>query len=114
MKRVFDVCIALFILLVFLPFGVLIAIAIAMESRGGVFYRQERVGRNEVIFSLMKFRTMSSNADRSGLLTVGMNDARITRVGYYLRKFKLDEFPQFLNVLKGATSRGKRVCGLLQ
>jgi lipopolysaccharide/colanic/teichoic acid biosynthesis glycosyltransferase len=104
MKRCFDIVVSLIILCCFLPFGILLAIAIALESRGGVFYRQERVGKNGVKFRLWKFRTMRKNADKLGQLTVGMRDPRITRVGLFIRKVKLDEFPQFLNVLLGEMS----------
>jgi lipopolysaccharide/colanic/teichoic acid biosynthesis glycosyltransferase len=104
MKRIFDIVVSIFILLVFLPVGLLIALAIVLESRGGVFYRQERVGRNGIPFKLWKFRTMRVNADKLGKLTVGMRDPRITGAGYFIRKSKLDEFPQFLNVLVGEMS----------
>ncbi|MDR0801630.1 sugar transferase [Fluviicola sp.] len=104
MKRLFDLLVSFFILSAFLPFGILIALAIVLESKGGAFYRQERVGRNGVPFRLWKFRTMRVNADKLGKLTVGMRDPRITRVGYFIRKSKLDEFPQFLNVLTGEMS----------
>lgn len=104
MKRLFDFLVSFIILSVFLPFGILIALAIVLESKGGAFYRQERVGRNGVPFRLWKFRTMRVNADKLGKLTVGMRDPRITRVGYFIRKSKLDEFPQFLNVLTGEMS----------
>lgn len=90
--------------MVFLPFGILIGIMIAIESRGGVFYVQERIGLKGSKFGLLKFRTMKVNADKEGKLTVGNRDPRITRVGYFLRKVKLDEFPQFINVLKGDMS----------
>ncbi len=99
MKRLFDILVSLCVLIVFLPFGILIAIAILLESKGGVFYRQQRVGKQGVPFRLWKFRTMRVNADQLGKLTVGMRDPRITRVGYFIRKSKLDEFPQFINVL---------------
>jgi lipopolysaccharide/colanic/teichoic acid biosynthesis glycosyltransferase len=104
MKRLFDILFSLFILLLFLPFGLIISILILLESRGGIFYKQERIGKNGVSFKLMKFRSMRTDADKSGKLTVGMRDARITRIGYFIRKFKLDEFPQFLNVLKSEMS----------
>lgn len=104
MKRLFDLLVSLCVILLFLPFGILIAIAIVCESRGGVFYRQERIGKNGVPFRLWKFRTMRVNADKLGKLTVGMRDPRITRVGYFIRKSKLDEFPQFLNVFAGEMS----------
>lgn len=104
MKRLFDILFALVILAVFLPLGLLIAIWIFAESRGGVFYVQQRVGRYGKPFGLFKFRTMRRNADQLGKLTVGMRDPRITRNGIFLRKFKLDEFPQFLNVIRGEMS----------
>ena len=104
MKRLFDIGLSFLFLIFFLPFGILIAIIIVLESKGGVFYLQERVGLNCSKFSLYKFRTMRKDADQLGKLTVGMRDPRITKSGYYLRKFKLDEFPQFLNVLIGEMS----------
>lgn len=104
MKRIFDICVSFIVLMLFLPFGILISIAILCESKGGVFYRQQRVGKNGVPFRLWKFRTMRVNADKLGKLTVGMRDPRITRVGYFIRKSKLDEFPQFINVLLGEMS----------
>ncbi len=91
-------------LLVFLPIGFIITLWIAFESRGGVFYRQERIGKDGVPFKMLKFRSMKKHADREGTLTVGMRDPRITRSGYVIRKYKLDEFPQFINVLKGDMS----------
>ncbi len=104
MKRIFDIFFSLIILAVFFPFGLIIAVFIALESKGGIFYKQERIGKNQIPFYLFKYRTMRKDADKSGKLTVGMRDPRITRTGYYLRKFKLDEFPQFLNVLIGEMS----------
>ena len=104
MKRLFDIFVSLIILSVFLPFGILISLAIILESKGGAFYRQKRVGKNGISFRLWKFRTMRVDADKLGKLTVGMRDPRITRVGYFIRKSKLDEFPQFLNVLTGEMS----------
>ncbi len=104
MKRLFDIVVSTIILCCFFPFGILLSIAIALESRGGVFYRQERIGKNGVPFKLWKFRTMRKDSDKLGKLTVGMRDPRITRVGLFIRKVKLDEFPQFLNVLSGEMS----------
>lgn len=104
MKRLFDICVSFIVLMLFLPFGILISIAILCESKGGIFYRQQRVGKNGIPFRLWKFRTMLVNADKLGKLTVGMRDPRITRVGYFIRKSKLDEFPQFINVLSGEMS----------
>lgn len=104
MKRLFDIVVSLLILACFFPFGLLLSLAILLESRGGVFYRQERIGKNGKPFYLWKFRTMRKNADKAGKLTVGMRDPRITRIGYFIRKYKLDEFPQFINVLTGDMS----------
>jgi len=103
-KRIFDIIVSLVILLIFLPFGILIGLWIALESKGGVFYRQERIGKNGVPFYMLKLRSMNVNADKEGKLTVGMRDPRITNSGAFIRKFKLDEFPQFINVLKGEMS----------
>lgn len=104
MKRIFDIVCSLFILVLFLPVGIFIAIWICLESKDGVFYRQERIGKNGIQFRILKFRSMRKDADKSGKLTVGMRDPRITRSGYFIRKYKLDEFPQFINVLKGEMS----------
>lgn len=104
MKRIFDILCSVFILAIFLPFGLVLALLIALESRGGVFYRQERIGKNGVPFKLFKFRSMRKDADKSGKLTVGMRDARITKTGLFIRKYKLDEFPQFINVILGDMS----------
>ena len=103
-KRLFDILFSICILLVFLPVGLVISLFIVSESKGGVFYRQQRIGKNGITFGLFKFRTMRPNADAAGQLTVGMRDPRITKIGYLLRKYKLDEFPQFLNVLIGQMS----------
>ncbi len=104
LKRVFDIFFSIFALLIFLPFGLLLAFIITLESRGGVFYRQERIGQFGKPFKLLKFRSMRTGADKNGLLTVGMNDSRITKSGLFIRKYKLDEMPQFINVLMGAMS----------
>jgi lipopolysaccharide/colanic/teichoic acid biosynthesis glycosyltransferase len=104
MKRTVDICISLLILALFLPFGLLLMLFISIESAGGVFYLQERVGRNGQLFKLIKFRSMRPNADKGSQITIGNRDPRITKVGYFIRKFKLDEFPQFFNVIKGDMS----------
>lgn len=104
MKRLMDVVFSFFILIAFLPFGLIISICIALESRGGVFYRQERIGLGGKPFMLLKFRSMRPNAELQGKLTVGARDPRVTRVGAFVRRYKLDEFPQFINVLKGEMS----------
>jgi lipopolysaccharide/colanic/teichoic acid biosynthesis glycosyltransferase len=104
MKRAFDFLFSLFILVLFFPIGLVISILILFSSRGGIFYMQERIGRQGMPFKLYKFRSMRVDADRSGKLTVGMKDPRITGVGIFIRKYKLDEFPQFINVLRGEMS----------
>ncbi len=82
----------------------ILAIAIIIDSPGGAFYRQVRVGKNEKSFRIFKFRSMRSGSDKKGLLTVGNIDMRITKVGKFIRKYKLDEFAQLINVLKGDMS----------
>lgn len=104
MKRVFDLVASFAVLLIVWPILLGISLAIALETRGGVFYRQIRVGKNAREFLLFKFRSMAANSDKSGQLTVGENDNRITKVGYILRKTKLDEVPQLLNILLGDMS----------
>lgn len=104
MKRAFDVLVSFIVLVLFFPIGLMLAFLIVIESKGGVFYYQERVGQNQQLFSLIKFRSMRINADLQGQLTVGSRDSRITKVGFFIRKFKLDEFPQFINVLNGDMS----------
>ena len=104
MTRFFDLLFSFLGLIVLSPFFLLTALLIAADSRGGVFYCQTRVGRNGKDFRLYKFRTMASGSDKKGLITVGAKDARITKVGYFLRKYKLDELPQLINVLKGEMS----------
>jgi len=104
MKRVFDVIASLSGLIILSPIFLTLAIWIATGSKGGVFYRQERVGRNGRLFKLYKFRSMHTGSDKKGLLTVGGRDSRITIAGYYLRKYKLDELPQLFNVLQGDMS----------
>ena len=103
LKRLFDILFSLTGLILFFPFGLIIAVFIIAGSRGGVFFVQARVGKNNQDFHLLKFRTMRKNAEKAGLLTVG-NDSRITATGKFLRKYKLDEFPQLINVLIGNMS----------
>lgn len=103
-KRVFDIVVSLIILLLLSPFLLLLAIAIKLDSKGPVFYRQVRVGRYNRDFKIFKFRTMVQNADKIGPpLTVG-DDPRVTRMGRFIRKLRLDEFSQLLNVLDGSMS----------
>lgn len=104
MIRFFDILFSFLGLILLLPVFLVIAIAIVIDSRGGVFYTQERAGKNSQYFNLIKFRTMRSGSDKQGGLTVGNHDSRITRTGLFLRRYKLDELPQLYNVLKGEMS----------
>ena len=104
MKRAFDIFSSLAALVFLWPFIALLSLLILFGSKGGVFYRQVRIGKNFREFSLLKFRTMRPGSDKQGLITVGGKDNRITREGYFLRKYKLDELPQFINILKGDMS----------
>lgn len=104
MKKVFDIVFSLIFIVLLLPFLILIAIIIKFDSKGGVFYLQMRVGKDNKDFNLYKFRTMKINSDKYGLLTVGAKDNRITRFGYFLRKYKLDELPQLINIIFGNMS----------
>lgn len=87
-----------------MPILIIIAIIIKFDSKGDIIYKQKRVGKLGKVFLLYKFRTMFDKSDTKGLLTVGDKDSRITKVGYLLRKYKLDELLQFINVLKGDMS----------
>ena len=104
MKRFVDIISSLIVLLIGLPFFLVIAVLIVVSSKGGVFFIQKRVGKNNVDFNLLKFRTMKPDSELKGQITVGGKDPRITKVGYWLRKFKIDEFPQLINVIKGDMS----------
>lgn len=104
MKRLFDI-VASFLGLLFLsPLFLILAIWIKLDSKGPVFYRQIRVGKGNKDFNLYKFRSMKVGADKSGLITIGGHDPRVTRSGLVIRKYKLDEFPQLINVLLGDMS----------
>ena len=103
-KRIFDCLFSSIGLIIISPIFILLSLLIALDSQGGIFYKQVRIGKNMRPFKLFKFRTMYANSDKKGLLTVGDNDNRITRVGYYLRKYKLDELPQLINVFIGDMS----------
>lgn len=104
MKRIFDIVTSGLGLIVLSPLFLFLALWIKYDSRGPVFYRQVRVGRNNKNFRLYKFRSMRSGADRQGLITIGGRDPRVTRAGYYIRKYKLDELPQLINVFVGDMS----------
>lgn len=101
LKRGFDIMASLIILIILSPIMLLLAICIKVDSKGPVFYRQERITKNGKIFRIFKFRTMVQDADKRGSLVTVHNDSRITRVGKFIRKFRLDEFPQLLNVIVG-------------
>lgn len=104
MKRLFDVVCSFFGLLVLSPLFVFLSLWVGLGSKGGVFYKQKRVGRFNKDFTLYKFRSMRVGSDKKGLLTVGGKDCRVTKAGYFIRKYKLDELPQLFNVLKGDMS----------
>lgn len=105
LKRLFDITLSIIGLLLLSPFFIIIALLIVLDSHGGVFYRQVRVGKHGKDFYLFKFRSMRTDADKKGLLiTIGGRDSRITRMGYFIRKYKVDELPQLLNVLFGDMS----------
>lgn len=104
MKKIFDLIFSITGLILLSPLFLIISVLIKLDSKGPVFYKQLRVGRNNSDFRLFKFRTMRTDSDKSGLLTVGGRDPRITKSGYYLRKFKIDELPQLFNVAAGEMS----------
>jgi lipopolysaccharide/colanic/teichoic acid biosynthesis glycosyltransferase len=102
--RFFDLLFALLGIIILLPLFIIIALCIKISSKGPVFFKQVRVGKNNIDFKLYKFRSMYVAAESKGQLTVGGRDNRITPIGYYIRKFKIDELPQFINVLLGEMS----------
>lgn len=104
MKRLFDIVCSFFGLLFLSWLFVFVALWVGLSSKGGVFYRQRRVGRCNRDFTIYKFRSMRVNSDRQGLLTIGGRDGRITKAGVFIRKYKLDELPQLFNVLRGDMS----------
>ena len=104
MKRLFDIFFSSIGFVILLPFFSIVAIFIKMESKGPVFFIQERIGKDLEPFSLFKFRTMTADADRKGPLVTASGDSRVTRTGKFLRKTKIDELPQLWNVIKGDMS----------
>ena len=104
MKRLFDVIASGLGLIVLSPLFLILAIWIKLDSKGPVFYRQVRVGRYNKDFRIFKFRSMRVGADKGSLVTIGGRDPRVTRSGYWIRKFKLDELPQLINVFIGDMS----------
>jgi lipopolysaccharide/colanic/teichoic acid biosynthesis glycosyltransferase len=104
MKRLFDILFSAVLILVLLPLGMVVSIWIVLDDFGSPFFVQQRVGLNGRNFDLLKFRSMRKNAESKGQLTVGMKDNRITRSGYFIRKYKIDELPQLVNVFLGEMS----------
>ena len=104
MKRLFDIVASGMGLIVLSPLFLILAIWIKLDSKGPVFYRQVRVGRYNKDFRIFKFRSMRVGSDKESLVTIGGRDPRVTRSGYWIRKFKLDELPQLINVFIGDMS----------
>ena len=104
MIRLCDIVFSLFGLLALSPVFLIVAVWIVFDNPGPVFYHQQRVGRNGKDFGLLKFRSMRTGADKMSLITIGDHDPRVTRAGYYIRKYKLDELPQLWNVIAGDMS----------
>lgn len=104
MKRIFDIIASGLGLVILSPLFLILAIWIKCDSKGPVFYRQVRVGKNNKDFRIFKFRSMRVGSDKGSLVTIGGRDPRVTRSGYFIRKFKLDEFPQLINVFVGDMS----------
>ena len=104
-KRIFDIFFGILGLLIFFPLFILIGVLIKTDSRGPIFFKQERVGLHKNIYSIYKFRTMVVNAENMGTGIFNMkNDSRVTRVGNFLRNTSLDEIPQFINIIMGSMS----------
>lgn len=103
-KRFLDVSLSLVGLIVFFIPMIIISILIKIDSKGSVFFKQKRLGKNEKIFTVMKFRTMCENAYEMGGIVTRSDDKRITKIGSFLRRTSLDELPQMLNILKGEMS----------
>ena len=104
MKRIFDILASGCGLLILSPLFLVLAIWIKLDSKGPVFYRQVRVGKDSKEFRIYKFRSMRTDADKSSLITIGGRDPRVTYSGYYIRKYKLDELAQLINVFIGDMS----------
>lgn len=104
MKRIFDFVISLVALIILSPIFIILSIIIITTSKGGVFFRGERVGKNGKLFKIFKFRSMLKDSEGKGKWNVGNNDPRVTKIGVFLRKTKLDELPQLINVIKGEMS----------
>lgn len=103
-KRLFDILVSSVLLVLMSPIMVILALAVKLDSKGPVFYKGIRVGRKERPFRVLKFRSMVDKADQLGADSTSLDDKRITRIGHVIRKYKLDELPQLINVLKGEMS----------
>ena len=103
-KRWLDIVSSALSLILSLPLCLFVALAIKLDSSGPVFYRQDRVGQDGKTFTMLKFRSMRNDAEENGPKWAAINDDRITRVGRFIRKYRLDEIPQMINVLKGDMS----------
>ncbi len=104
MKTIFDTVVALLVLIIISPIFILIFIIIKITSTGDIFYKGTRTGKNNIDFRIYKFRTMVQDAENIGGYSTALNDYRLTKIGRFLRKYKLDELPQFINVVKGDMS----------
>ena len=104
LKRIFDICVSLVLIVLLSPIIIFFSIWIKLDSKGPVFYRQERITQYGKVFRIFKFRTMVNNADKIGNLVTSKNDSRITKVGEKIRKYRIDEIPQLFNVLIGDMS----------
>ena len=103
LKRIFDFLVSLLMLILLFPLFLIIGLWIVLDSKGGMFYKHIRVGKNGKEFGLLKFRSMTKGADKGSQITIG-NDARVTKVGQFIRKYKIDELPQLINILIGEMS----------
>lgn len=104
MKRLFDLLMSSIGLIILFPIFIIVSLLILSTSKGGIFFRGERVGKNGKIFRIIKFRSMKKDSEGKGKWNVGNNDPRVTKIGVFLRKSKLDELPQLINVFKGDMS----------
>lgn len=104
MKRLFDVVVSATLLVLLSPVFLFVAVAIALDSRGGILFRQQRVGRGGRVFEILKFRSMIADAEKMGPYSTADGDPRITRVGRFIRRTSLDELPQLINVIRGEMS----------
>ena len=102
-KRFFDITSSVAVLLILSPVLILIALVISIDSKGGAFYKQERIGKNNKPFKLLKFMSMRRSSDRGSKITIG-KDPRITKIGAFIRQYKIDELPQLINIVKGDMS----------